>query len=45
MTGATLKKVAASREASGRPFSRAVLWTGIALGAFLAVEALGRSSP
>ena len=40
VTGSTLKKAAAKPEANGRPFSRAVLWTGTALGAFLATETL-----
>jgi hypothetical protein len=40
VTGAAPKKAAAGPQAGGRPFSRAVLWTGIALGAFLATEAL-----
>jgi hypothetical protein len=40
VTGATPKKAAVSPETGSRPFSRAVLWTGIALGAFLATEAL-----
>jgi hypothetical protein len=40
VTGATPEKAAASPQAGCRPFSRAMLRTGIALGAFLAAEAL-----